>query len=195
VRRRLPLIGGVLGALVGAVVVAAIVAFFALSELYQIHSSAMEPTLRCDEPAAGCTGETPDRVTALRFVGPIEPNRGDVVAFDTPPQAERECGAGRTFVLAEFVIKRIVVLPGETWRVENGVVFVNGRELVEPYLPQERRGFDTQPPRRVPPDSYVLLGDNRAHSCDSRVFGPVRRGDLIGEVVAVYWPPTRWGFR
>jgi signal peptidase I len=189
VRRRLPLIGGVLGALVGAVVVAALVAFFALSKPYRIPSSAMEPTLRCAEPSAGCTGKTSDRVAALRFVGPIEPDRGDIVAFDTPPAAERECGAGGTFV------KRIVVLPGETWRMENGVVFVNDRELVEPYLEPARRSTDTQPPRQVAADSYVLLGDNRTQSCDSRVFGPVERSALSGEVVAVYWPPTRWGFR
>jgi signal peptidase I len=189
VRRRLPLIGGVLGALVGALVVAAVVAFFVLSKLYRIPSSSMEPTLRCGEPAAGCTGKTSDRVAALRFIGPIEPDRGDVVAFETPPLAVERCGAGGTY------LHRIVVLPGETWRVENGVVFVNGRELVEPYLAQERRGLDTQRPRQVPPNSYVLLGDNRTQSCDSRIFGPVPRDDLIGEIVAVYWPPTRVSIR
>jgi signal peptidase I len=42
---------------------------------------------------------------------------------------------------------------------------------------------------------FVMRGDDRRHSCDSRVFGSVHREDLIGEVVAVYWPPGRWGFR
>ena len=49
--------------------------------------------------------------------------------------------------------------------------------------------------RRTRGGRYMMRGDDRRHSCDSRTFGPVRRGDLIGEVVAVYWPPSRWGFR
>ncbi|HEV8249168.1 MAG TPA: S26 family signal peptidase [Gaiellaceae bacterium] len=42
---------------------------------------------------------------------------------------------------------------------------------------------------------FVVRGDNPARSCDSRVLGPVRRKDLIGQVVAVYWPPRHWGLR
>jgi signal peptidase I len=49
--------------------------------------------------------------------------------------------------------------------------------------------------RKTRAGRFIVRGDNRRHSCDSRVFGPVRRGELIGEVVAVYWPPSRWGFR
>jgi signal peptidase I len=42
---------------------------------------------------------------------------------------------------------------------------------------------------------FVVHGDNPASSCDSRMLGPVQRKDLVGEVVAVYWPPSHWGLR
>jgi signal peptidase I len=48
---------------------------------------------------------------------------------------------------------------------------------------------------RIPPNNYFFMGDNRAQSCDSRVWGPVPRSNLIGEVFFVYWPPNRIGFR
>ena len=47
----------------------------------------------------------------------------------------------------------------------------------------------------VPPNHYFFMGDNRGESCDSRVWGAVPRGNLIGEVFFVYWPPNRLGFR
>jgi signal peptidase I len=49
--------------------------------------------------------------------------------------------------------------------------------------------------RRTRAGRFILHGDRRRQACDSRVFGPVARDDLIGQVVAVYWPPNRWGFR
>jgi signal peptidase I len=156
---------------------------------YRIPSASMEPTLHCAPTDAGC--EAPrfsDRVLANRIVYRFkEPERGDIVVFDTPPQAAARCGAGGTFV------KRLIVLPGETWRMENGIVYVNGRRLVEPYIEPGRRGIDGHAIDTVPPDGYVMMGDNRTSSCDSRTWGPVPRENLIGKVFAVYWPPRRIG--
>jgi signal peptidase I len=156
---------------------------------YRIPSASMEPTLHCAPHDAGC--EAPrfsDRVLANRLVYHFkEPERGDIVVFDTPPQAAVRCGAGGTFV------KRLIVLPGETWRMENGVVYINGRRLVEPYIEPGRRDIDGRPTQTVPPDHYVMMGDNRNSSCDSRTWGPVPRANLIGKVFAVYWPPRRIG--
>jgi signal peptidase I len=157
---------------------------------YRIPSSSMEPALHCARPGSGCEAGISDRVLANRLVYHFrEPERGDVVVFDTPPEAERACGAGGTFV------KRLIVLPGESWRMEDGVVIIDGRRLVEPYLRPDRRGFDVQQPRTVPPGEYVMLGDNREHSCDSRAWGTVPRENVIGKVFAVYWPPGRISFR
>jgi signal peptidase I len=157
---------------------------------YRIPSSSMEPTLHCAEPGDGCEARFSDRVLANRLVYRFkEPKRGDVIVFKTPPQAVEECGAGGTFV------KRLIALPGETWRMESGIVFINDRRLMEPYIDGGRLGTDSQPPRKVPPGQYIFLGDNRTHSCDSRQWGSVPRANIIGKVFAVYWPPNRISIR
>jgi signal peptidase I len=158
---------------------------------YRIPSSSMEPTLHCAPLEAGCEASRfSDRVLANRLVYKFkDPERGDIIVFDTPPEAASRCGAGGTFV------KRLIVLPGETWRMENGVVFINGRRLVEPYIEPGRRGLDVRPERKVPADEFVMMGDNRNASCDSRSWGPVPRANLIGKVFAVYWPPGRVGLQ
>ena len=169
-------------------VVALFVAVLVLAKAYRIPSSSMEPTLHCARPGAGCTASTSDRVLVLRFVGPVEPGRGDLVAFETPPAAAARCGAGGVY------LHRIVGLPRERVAFEDGRVVVNGRPLAEPYA----RGT-TEPFRRtraaVPAGHYLVLGDNRTMSCDSRVWGTVPRDNLIGQVVAVYWPPDRISIR
>ena len=69
--------------------------------------------------------------------------------------------------------------------------------LKEPYLTKKRRLQDTEhfgQTWTVPKNSYFMMGDNRAESCDSRQWGSVPRHDLIGTVFFVYWPPDRIGF-
>jgi signal peptidase I len=159
---------------------------------YRIPSPSMEPTLHCiSEP--GCEGSRfSDRVLANRVVYHVkEPERGDVVVFHVPELAQQRCGGGGSDVF----VKRLVVLPGETWRMQDGIVFIDGKRLVEPYLSEPRRGHDIQQPRKVPPGHYVMLGDNRDHSCDSRSWGVVPRDNLIGKVIATYWPPGRVSIR
>lgn len=158
---------------------------------YRIPSSAMEPTLHCAPPASGCEGDTHDRVFVLRFRPFWTPSRGDIVAFRTPRSAVERCGAGGTFV------KRIIGIPGERVqiRVHRGVAFVyiDGRRLEEPYVEHDRRDIGPAESFRVPEDAYFVMGDNRAQSCDSRVFGSVPRASLVGPVVARYWPLDRIG--
>jgi len=158
---------------------------------YRIPSSSMEPTLHCARPAPGCEARYSDRVLANRFVYHFrDPKRGEIVVFKTPPEAQIRCGAGGTFV------KRLIGLPGEVVSERDGFVYINGRRLEEPYIKPGRR--DHEPPRtwpRVPAGDYFFMGDNRSQSCDSRVWGPVPRKNLIGEVFFVYWPPNRLGFR
>ena len=157
---------------------------------YRIPSSSMEPTLHCAVPGDGCSARFSDRVLANRFIYHFrDPQRGDIVVFDTTQAVQRECGASGTYV------KRIVGLPGETWELRNGVVYIDGKRLEEPYVKPDRRSADKYPPRKIPEGHYFMMGDNRAQSCDSRNWGPLPEEALIGRVFAVYFPPRRIGIR
>ncbi|MDX6485717.1 MAG: signal peptidase, partial [Gaiellaceae bacterium] len=119
-----------------------------------------------------------------------DPKRGEVIVFNTPAEAKLRCGADGTFV------KRLIGLPGEVVSERDGFVYINGKQLAEPYLKAGRR--DSEPPRtwpRIEPGHYFFMGDNRRQSCDSRAWGSVPRRSLIGEVFFVYWPPNRLSFR
>ena len=173
-----------------AIAVAAVLAIKAwVVNPYRIPSSSMEPTLHCAAPEPGCQADSSDRVLANRFIYRFrDPERGDIVVFNTPESAVARCGAGGTFV------KRLVGLPGDRWREQNGFIYINGERLEEPYVQRERRDHDTIPEKTIPDGEYLMLGDNRASSCDSRRWGTVPRDNLIGPVFAIYWPPSRIGF-
>jgi signal peptidase I len=170
-----------------AAVLLLLAAVLALFKFYRIPSSAMEPTLSCSPPGLGCAAAEDDRILAFRYLRRKEPQRGDIVAFKTPPQARSDCGAGGTYV------KRIIGLPGETWEIRNGFVYIDGRQLDEPYVHQERRDQETRPRHKIPDDSYLVLGDNRPQSCDSRVWGMLPRENLVAKVIFRYWPLGRFG--
>ena len=172
-------------------IIGAILIVLALKEWvvnpYRIPSSSMEPTLHCATPGPGCQAHFSDRVLACRICLDFsDPSRGDIIVFQTPPKAEQKCGEGGTFV------KRLVGLPGETVSERTGKVFIDGRTLKEPYIkyPDSQSGT-----WHVPKGQYFFMGDNRAQSCDSRQWGSVPRGNMIGNVFFVYWPPNRIGFR
>jgi signal peptidase I len=177
---------GALGAVVGLVVLAGVVLVVLAGHAYRMPSSSMEPTFHCAKPQPGCEGSHQDRFLVLEWV---HWGRGDVVAFHTPPAAQERCGAGGTYV------KRVIGLPGERVAERNGIFFVNGRKLDEPYIPAGRRDHNPAQSWRVPDGSVFLVGDNRGQSCDSRVFGPVQKDEVVGKLTVVYWPPNRWGFR
>jgi signal peptidase I len=176
---------GILGAAVGAIILALVLLFFVVGHAYLIPSSSMEPTLHCARPPIGCEAGSSDRVIALKLGGF---GRGDIVAFRLSGVAAERCGTqGGVFV------KRVIGLPGEKLLERNGVVFVDGRRLPEPYLAAERRDREPAHVWRVPAGEYFLLGDNRSQSCDSRFYGPVPKHDVIGRVVFRYWPLSRLG--
>lgn len=157
---------------------------------YRIPSASMEPTLRCARPAAGCDASFSDRVIANRLAYRFgDPHRGDIVVFNAPAEAAQQCDEGGTYV------KRIVGLPGEVVSERDGVVYIDGKQFAEPYVDPHRRDHMTRSWPRVPADEYFVMGDNRAASCDSRVWGPVPRENLIGPVLLTYWPLNRLSFR
>jgi signal peptidase I len=159
---------------------------------YRIPSPSMEPTLHCARPADFCQGRFSDRVIADRLAYRFgEPERGQIVVFKAPPTANR-CGArdgGSTF------IKRLIGLPGEVVSLRDGIVFINGDRLTDPYVDRDLRGDENGRWPRVPRDRYFVLGDNRIRSCDSRTWGTVPRDNLIGPAMLTYWPPSRLSFR
>lgn len=168
-------------------VVAVLVIKVEVANPYRIPSPSMEPTLHCARPVDGCRGRFSDRVIANRVIYRFrDPRRGEIVVFQTPPRAEA-CGETGTFV------KRIVGLPGEVVSERAGVVHIDGRRLDEPYLDPSLRDRRTGDWKRIPAGSYFVMGDNRAASCDSRIWGTVPRDDLIGPVFLTYWPPNRLG--
>jgi signal peptidase I len=174
-----------------AVAAGAVLAFQAeVAKPYRIPSASMEPTLRCARPAPGCDGRFSDRVLVNRLAYRFrDPKRGEEVVFVTPAAAARQCPPGGTFV------KRIVGLPGDVVSERSGVVYVNGRRLAEPYVDPSRRDAETRTWPRVRDGHYFVLGDNRSQSCDSRAWGTVPRGNLIGPVLLTYWPPDRLSVR
>ena len=115
---------------------------------------------------------------AYRFQSPA---RGDVVVLRDPAQPGVHC------------VKRIVGLPGEHVQMEMGHVFINESLLDESYA-AGRELAEAPFPRQwlLDKDEYLVLGDQRQDSRDSRAFGPVRRGDVVGRVWLRYWPPRAW---
>jgi signal peptidase I len=114
----------------------------------------------------------------------IEPQRGDVIIFHAPPPFDSD------------FIKRIIGLPGETVMVKDGGVFINDKKLAEPYLPSsfvtmEKAFLREGVPYTIPSGYYIVMGDNRGFSSDSREWGPISRSAIVGKAWVRYWPPDR----
>ena len=94
---------------------------------------------------------------------------------------------------SQSYIKRVIGVPGDSVEIVDGMVYVNGRKLDEPYVPDEYRDHLSLPKETVPMDRYFVLGDHRSSSNDSRVWGFVERRDVYGKAVFVYWPLAKIG--
>ena len=134
---------------------------------YRIDGSSMEPNLHDGE-----------YVIVNRLIYRLQPpQRGDVIVF------QRE--GTREF------IKRVIGLPGDTVAVQGSRVLVNGVALNEPYIAQPNAY--TMEPRRIGPNEYFVLGDNRNNSSDSHSWGTVPLSTIDGKAWVTYWPPKDWG--
>jgi signal peptidase I len=121
--------------------------------------------------------EDSDRLFINKFVYHFEDiHRGDVVVFHYPRDPEKS------------YIKRVIALPGDRLRIDQGQVYLNGKRLREPYVPEDYRDTKSMPETVIPDDEYFMLGDHRCISSDSREFGPVDRDLIYGKAVFVYWP-------
>jgi len=111
-----------------------------------------------------------------------EPERGDVIILHPPPPYSPKTTP---------FIKRIIALSGDTVEVKNGVVYVNGSELDEPYI-KEPPGYNFQQ-KKIPENEYFVLGDNRNNASDSHNGWTVPRQNIIGKTWLSIWPPSEWG--
>jgi len=111
--------------------------------------------------------------------------RGDVVVFDKVQGTQHD-----------DLIKRVIALEGETIRIENCTVFINGEQLDEPYLADDVRagrcGATSMAPLTVPDGDVFVMGDNRPESSDSRAFGPIDMDKIRGRAFVVLWPAGNW---
>ena len=115
-----------------------------------------------------------DRLWLARFDrgAEFDVRRGDILLFRFPRDP------------SVLYIKRLVGLPGELVEVRGGRVFVDGAELAEPYVAPELNTMrDAAEPVRVPEGHYYVLGDNRDNSSDSRLWGPLPGGHVLGKVL------------
>ena len=105
------------------------------------------------------------------------PAYGDVVVFHFPIDPDQD------------FIKRVIGLPGDEIKIQDGQVKVNGRILDEVYIAAAPQYVGSW---HVPAEQVFVLGDNRNNSSDSHSWGPVPLENLIGKAIFAYWPPPEW---
>ncbi|HET9443753.1 MAG TPA: signal peptidase I [Acidimicrobiales bacterium] len=188
----------------------------ALLAAYGVRQFAFQ-TFYIPSPSMGCaecpvhTLEIDDKVVVSKLSYRLhDPRRGDVVVFECPPAAactrDRPAtnpvsGAlrwvGRHVGLippsTEDYIKRVVALGGETVEGRDGHVYVDGLRLEEPYLPDGMVTADFAPVT-VGEGQLWVMGDNRANSSDSRVFGPIGEDLVVGRTLFRLLPIPRIAF-
>ena len=156
------------------VLVSVAASFMIITFLYQpvrVEGTSMQPELR-DQ----------DRLFINKFAYRFENiSRGDVVVFHYPRDPEKS------------YIKLVIALPGDTLRIDDGRVYVNGQRIEESYVPRRYRDGRSMPEIVIPQGDYFVMGDHRSISSDSRDFGPVDRQLIYGKAAFIYWPADNMG--
>ena len=167
------------------IVVAALAVSFVMRtfvvQTFYIPSASMEPTLQIG-----------DRIIVSKLsvnLGTI--NRGDIVVFKAPPA--EHCGE-----VVTDLVKRVIGLPGDYLTSKGNTIYVGTSPttevaLSEPWTHTEPLGTPIGNVH-VPANTYFVMGDNHADSCDSRMWGSVPKSDIIGKVFLRIWPLSRVGF-
>jgi signal peptidase I len=171
----------------GAVIVALLIRAFVLQAFY-IPSESMEPTLHKN-----------DRIMVNKVSYHLhDVRRGDLIVFRRPPNMAQSD--------INDLIKRVIALPNETIELRGSDIYINDQKLTEPYLadgtPTVNLGWVTgcaNPSTErtkclVPPGHVFVMGDNRTHSSDGRVFGPIDENLIVGRAFIRIWPPSKLGF-
>ncbi len=155
-------------AIVIAVVLALIVRNF-LFTVVRVDGQSMEPTLQHN-----------DRMIVWRLG--YEPENGDIVIFN-PPGYEKNV----------YWVKRVIATEGQSVKIDydENSVYVDGEKLDEDYLGEAMINQNTITELEVPEGCVFVLGDNRNHSTDGRIIGPVSTDHIVGEAVLRFWPFTK----
>lgn len=148
-----------------------IIIYLFLVQPHQVKGQSMHPTFKDGEYLMT------DKITYRRR----DPKRGEVIVFKSPVNESFD------------FIKRVIAGPGDTILIDDGQVYLNDNKLVEPYLAD---GYTTDGGRfiregvgfTVPQGTWVVMGDNRSHSSDSREWGPVPLENFVGRGFIRYWP-------
>ena len=152
-----------------------------IAQPYRVEQQSMEQTLEPDQYVLV------DKLTP-RF---DTFKRGDIVVFNPPPDWIQPDGTP--------FIKRVIGIGGDSIEIRDGLVYVNDVELDEPYVYRENgtpqpTDTSTDPPQwEIPEGELFVMGDHRAKSSDSRTFGPIENGDVIGRAWLRYWPFDTFG--
>ena len=171
----------------GAIIVALLIRAFVLQAFY-IPSESMEPTLHKN-----------DRIMVNKLSYHLhDVRRGDLIVFRRPPNMAQSD--------INDLIKRVIALPNETIELRGSDIYIDNQKLTEPYLvagtPTVNLGWVTgcaNPSTErtkclVPPGHVFVMGDNRTHSSDGRVFGPIDESLIVGRAFVRIWPPSKLGF-
>ncbi|MCY4257444.1 MAG: signal peptidase I [bacterium] len=152
-----------------------------LFQAYYIRFTSMEPTL-----------QNGDRVLVQKAGNSLD--RGDLIVFGRP--------SGVSGMQSDDLIKRVIALPGEVIKLQEGVVYINNQRLHEPYLDSNRittGDLSLACPEMVGEGCLVgenevfVMGDNRTNSTDSRTFGPILTNQIVGQAILRLWPIGDFG--
>lgn len=124
-------------------------------EFVNISGESMSPTLE-------------DKQLIVIYKVEYTPTRGDIVVFNAPDGIE--------------LVKRVIGLPGETIKIEYGIVYIDGEKIEDEYQFSTSKSL---PNTAIPADSIYVLGDNRDYSSDSRDFGSIKITDIRGKMAFV----------
>lgn len=159
-----------------ALVMALLIRAFVV-QAFKIPSLSMYPTLKIG-----------DRLFVNKFLYRFKnPQRWDIIVFKYPEDPTKD------------FIKRLVGLPGETVEIRDGAIFINGVKQTPPDDIRNNVYYNSEPYGGinqkivVPPNHFYALGDNSMNSRDSRAWGFVSRGELVGKAFVRWWPPHRLG--
>lgn len=151
-----------------------LVVYIFLFRPFQVSGSSMYPNFHDREYVL-------TNLIGMRFQ---DPKRGDVVVFQSPVEKDKD------------FIKRVMGIPGDTIMVQEGDLYINDEKINQSdFLPSEVRtypGAFLQEAQMVNlgTDEYFVMGDNRGNSSDSREWGFVKKSEIVGQTIVVYWPPN-----